>query len=135
MGPDQLFSVYVANEESYPDKAVIIEEGGRADWAYLILEGQVRVAKITSKGMVTLDTLKEGDIFGEMVLLKTSTGLRTASIIAAGPVRVGILDKEKLRKDYDSLHPMLRALITSLNRKLEDITKKVVSTAVEVEIA
>jgi hypothetical protein len=26
---------------------------------------------------------------------------------------------------------MLRALITSLNRKLEDITKQVVSTAVE----
>lgn len=132
MNAESFLSYYVAGEESYPDKAVIIEEGGKSYWAYLILEGKVKVTKMTGKGMVTLDTLKEGDIFGEMVLLKTSHGVRTASVVASGPVRVGILDGERLRKDYDGIHPMLRGLITSLNRKLEEATRIVAITAVEI---
>ena len=132
MSAESLLSYYVVGEESYPDKAVIIEEGGKSHWVYLILEGQVKVTKMTKKGMVNVDILKEGDIFGEMVLLKTSRGVRTASIVASGPVRVGVLDVDRLSRDYDRIHPLLRTLITSLNRQLEDITRIVAVTAVEV---
>ena len=72
---DQFVYGYVANEETYSDKAGIIEEGGKGDWVYVILEGRAKVRRKTQKGVVTLDTFKEGDIFGEMVLLTTGQEL------------------------------------------------------------
>ena len=67
---DGLVYGYVASEETYQDKAVIIEEGSKGDWVYVILKGSAKVRKRTRKGAVTLDTLGEGDIFGDLWLRK-----------------------------------------------------------------
>jgi len=128
---DQFVYGYVANEETYSDKAVIIEEGGKGDWVYVILEGRAKVRRKTPKGVVTLDTLKEGDIFGEMVLLTTGQELRSATVMADGPVRLGVLDSERLVKDYGELSPQLRALIRSLIRRLKEATDEVCNMVVE----
>ena len=129
---DGLVYGYVASEEEYPDKAVIIEEGSKGDWVYVILKGRARVIKRTRKGIVTLDTLKEGDIFGEMVLLETGQELRSASVVAAdGPVRLGVMDSERLVKDYGTLSPQLRTLMRSLIRRLKEATNKICSMVVE----
>lgn len=132
MAIEQLVYGYVASEEAYQDKAVIIEEGSKGDWVYIILEGRAMVSKRTRKGTVTLDTLKEGDIFGEMILLETGQGLRSASVVAAdGPVRLGVLDSERLVKDYGTLSPQLRALMRSLIQRLKEATDKVCNVVVE----
>jgi CRP-like cAMP-binding protein len=129
---DGLVYGYVASEEAYPDKAVIIEEGSKGDWVYVILEGSAKVRKRTRKGVVTLDTLSEGDIFGEMVLLETGQELRSASVVAAGGlVRLGVLDSERLVKDYGTLSPQLRALMRSLIRRLKEATSSVCNVVVE----
>jgi len=91
----------------------------------------VKVKKRTAKGMVTIDSLKEGEVFGEMVFLEGGTGARSASVIAAeGPVRVGLLDTEKLISDYEAVAPDLKTLIQSLMSKLRDTTSKVCSIVV-----
>ena len=129
---DGLVYGYVANEETHPDKAVIIEEGSKGDWVYVILEGSAKVRKRTPKGVVTLDTFREGDIFGEMVLLETGQELRSASVVATdGPVRLGVLDSERLIKDYGTLSPQLRALMRSLIRRLKETTDSVCNAVVE----
>jgi CRP-like cAMP-binding protein len=123
---------YVADEETYPDKAVIIEEGSKGDWVYVILKGSAKVTKKTQKGAVTLDILREGDVFGEMVLLETGQELRSASVVAVdGPVRLGVLDSERLVKDYGTLSPQLRALMRSLIRRLKETTDSVCNAVVE----
>lgn len=131
MTVDQLVYAYVANEETYPDKTVVIEEGSKGDWVYLVLEGQLRVKKSTAKGKVNVYTLKEGDILGEMLLLEPGKGVRTASVIADGPVRLGVLDTAQLIKDYDTISPQLKGLIKSLIQRLEETTDKVCALAVE----
>jgi len=129
---DGLVYGYVANEETHPDKAVIIKEGSKGDWVYVILKGSAKVRKRTRKGVVTLDTLSEGDIFGEMVLLETGQELRSASVVATnGPVRLGVLDSERLVKDYGTLSPQLRALMRSLIRRLKEMTDSVCNAVVE----
>jgi hypothetical protein len=52
---------------------------------------------------------------------------------AEGPVRVGILDKESLAKQYNEMSPMLRALTRSLATKLRETTSKICSTLVAQE--
>jgi CRP/FNR family cyclic AMP-dependent transcriptional regulator len=128
---DQIVFGYIANEELFPDKSVIIEEGSKGDWIYIVLEGQVKVKKRTPKGMVTLDTLKRGDIFGEMVLLEQRMGARTASVVAEGPTKVGVLDTERIVNDYESLSPQLKGLMRSLILRLKETTHRVSVMAAE----
>jgi len=118
---------YVASEEFYPNESVIIEEGNVGDWVYVILEGSAKVRKKTPKGMVTVDTLKEGDVFGEMGFLEGGKRLRSASVIASGDVWVGVLDGEKLTRDFEQIPSNLKALIRSLVLKLRETTTKVCS--------
>lgn len=131
MGLDPSVFGYITKEEEYKDKAFIIKEGSHGSWIYLILQGKVKVKKTSSRGMVVLATLTEGEVFGELVLWEHGELARTASVVAEGPVRVGILDTEQLRKDYEAIPPTLRALIKALMRRLIETTEKAVVLAGE----
>ncbi|MDY6881451.1 MAG: cyclic nucleotide-binding domain-containing protein [Desulfatiglans sp.] len=128
---EQFIYGYIAKEETYQDGDIILEEGSSGDWVFVILRGQVKVKKRTPKGMITLDTLKEGEIFGELVLLQTGRKARTASVVADGPLQVGILDNEQLFKDYDAIPQQLRSLLRSLAKRLVNTTNKAVSMVLE----
>lgn len=131
MSTNPAFDAYIMEVKTYSGGDVIIEEGSFGSWIYVILEGLVKVKKRTAKGMVTIDSLKEGEVFGEMVFLEGGTGARSASVIAAeGPVRVALLDTEKLISDYEAVAPDLKTLIQSLMSKLRDTTSKVCSILV-----
>ena len=131
MSVDSFIYGYVANEETYEPNQHIIKEGSKGDWIYVILEGQVKVKKMTAKGTVTIDTLKEGDIFGEMILWQSGKSSRSASVIADGLVKVGLLSTERLLQDYESVSPQLKTLLKSLIMRLAEITKNVAVLAVE----
>jgi CRP-like cAMP-binding protein len=122
---------YISQEERYDEGVVIIQEGSKGHWAYIVLEGTVKVKKKTSKGVVTIDTLSEGDIFGEMILWQAGQGTRTASIIAETKVRVGVLNTELLMKEYETISPRLKSLIGSLIQRLASTTQRVVKLAIE----
>jgi CRP-like cAMP-binding protein len=128
---DSFISEYIVREEIFEPDSVILREGKRGDWIFILLEGRLKVKKGTGKGMITIDTLKEGAIVGEMVMLKNSEGLRTASVVAEGRVRLGILDKERLQREYELLSPQLRSLIKTLALRLEETTRKASLLAVE----
>jgi CRP-like cAMP-binding protein len=117
---------YVAKEEEYPDGGVIVKEGSSGDWIYVILRGRVKVKRMCSKGLVTVGTLKEGDIFGEMAFFMYPQKTRSASIVADGPVRVGVLDSDLLVREFASVSPRLRSLIRSLMMRLKETTGKAV---------
>ncbi|MBW1815369.1 MAG: cyclic nucleotide-binding domain-containing protein [Deltaproteobacteria bacterium] len=96
---------YIASEESFLDKSVIIKEGSMDDWVYVILEGRVKIKKQTSRGLLTIDTLSKGDFVGEMAMLKQGNKTRTATRI--------------------------KKLISNLIQNLEEATKKAVDMIVE----
>jgi len=114
--PTQL-EAYIAAEESYLDGAVIADENSHGDWMYILLEGRAKLKKKTPDGDMVIDRLKAGNIFGEMNLFDTSRSSRFATLVADGPVVVGVLDIRKLHQDWIALSPSLRALIVSLIRK------------------
>jgi len=131
MDINQLVQFYLSNEETYESGEIIIEEGAKDNWVYIILEGQAKVTKRTDAGIVTIDKLKKGAIFGEMALLGKIQAGRSASVIAAdGAIRLGILDLQQLLRDYASLSPALRSLITALIITLEESNEKVAAFVV-----
>jgi CRP-like cAMP-binding protein len=122
---------YIVEETIYHDREVIIEEGTKGSWIYVILEGIAKVKKRTAKGMVTVDILRVGEVFGEMAFLEGGMNTRSASVIAAdGEVRVGLLDTQKLIDDYEAVPSELKTLIRSLMQKLRNTTSKVCSIIV-----
>ncbi len=123
---------YVVNEEAYQDQEEIIAEGAKGNWAYIVLEGKVKVKKKTAKGIVTIDTLKTGAIFGEMGLFAEGEAVRTASVVADGPVKVGLLDTHRILKEYEGLSPQMRTLMRTLIRRLQDATNKVTALVVDI---
>lgn len=128
---DQSVYGYIAREEHHQDKDYIIKEGSQGSWIYVILEGKVKVKKKTPKGIVTIHTLTEGDLIGEMILWQTGDGERIASVIAEGPTVLGLLDTDRIIMEYESLSPRMKSLLKSLILKLNETTKKAVSLAVE----
>ena len=122
---------YIASEESFLDKSVIIKEGSMDDWVYVILEGRVKIKKQTSRGLLTIDTLSKGDFVGEMAMLKQGSTTRTASVVADGPVVLGLLDSVRLAKEWEAQPTRIKKLISNLIQNLEEATKKAVDMIVE----
>lgn len=125
MALDPLITTYLADEESYESGDIIVEEGTRGDWIYVVLEGQVKVTKRTALGMLTIDILKKGAVFGELALFGVAGQTRSASVIAAdGSVRVGVLDSQHLIEEYESLSGELRSVIKAVVMELKKANEK-----------
>ena len=115
---------YIVKEEVFPNQATIIEEGKYGDWVYIVMEGRVKTKKRTSKGMLTINTLGEGSVVGEIPFLKKTDRLRTASVVADGQVKLGVIDKDRLEKEYEALSPQLKSLVRTMVLRLDETTKK-----------
>ena len=112
MALESFIYAYIVREEVFPDQATIFEEGKYGDWIYIVMEGRVKITKRTSKGVLTINTLGEGAVLGELPFLRRTR--RTASVIADGQVKLGLLDKDRLEKEYEALPPQLKSLVTTL---------------------
>jgi CRP/FNR family transcriptional regulator, cyclic AMP receptor protein len=62
---------------------VIFEEGTSGRELFVVLEGRIEIAKITSAGKTVIVTLGKGEFFGEMAVIDGSS--RSATAIAAAP--------------------------------------------------
>src|SRR5215475_14260127 len=60
---------------------VIFEEGSTGRELYVVLDGQVEIAKVNGPGKTVIVTLGKGEFFGEMAVIDGSA--RSASAIAA----------------------------------------------------
>ena len=62
---------------------VIFEEGSSGRELFVVLEGQIEIAKITGAGKTVIVTLGKGEFFGEMAVIDGSS--RSATAISAAP--------------------------------------------------
>ncbi|HYA01507.1 MAG TPA: cyclic nucleotide-binding domain-containing protein [Syntrophobacteria bacterium] len=122
--------LYIRDEETYSDGEVIFQQGTFGDWVYVIIEGEVKVVKKSPKGDVTVATLREGDFIGELEFLDMGKEPRSASVIAVGDVKLGVLDRDRLRREYESLSADFRLIIRTLVQRTRRITQLATSLAV-----
>ena len=115
--------LYIRDEETYTDGEVIFQEGTYGDWVYVVIEGELRVVKKTSKGEVLVATVEEGDFIGELEFLDMGKEPRSATVIAVGDVKLGVLDRDRLRREYESLSADFRTLIRTLVQRTRRITQ------------
>ena len=117
--------------QHYGDGDTIITEGIMSNNAYAILKGQVRITKKIDKKVVSVGTLKEGEVFGEMGLI--SETVRSANITAIGDVTVGVIYKEFFDKSMDQLQDGMKPIILSLVERLRITTHLLTRIGLELE--
>ena len=95
---------------------IIIEEGTKGTSAYVILSGAVEVLKKSGDEEVTVATMGEGKVFGEMGLIEDRP--RSATIRALSDLRVRIINRDQfndlLRTKPAILIPIMKTLFERL---------------------
>ncbi|MGK0298762.1 MAG: serine/threonine protein kinase, partial [Gammaproteobacteria bacterium] len=109
--------VRASNWDNYPPGESIIKEGDSDHSFYIILAGQVTIQKSGQ----TLDTLKEGDCFGEMGFLSSTE--RTASVTAKTGVSLIRVNKSTLdRADETTQLRFLKVFVDIVVDRLKQTT-------------
>jgi CRP-like cAMP-binding protein len=109
----------VAKAVTFDRGDVIAEEGEEGLAFYVILEGE---AKVQRRGR-TVATLLPGDHFGEISLI--DGGPRTASVIAATPLRCLSLLRWDFRQLLEKDPVLVPKLLKELARRLRQIERPV----------
>lgn len=126
LGPEQLDAIVGAGElETFGPGEVVVVEGSLGDALYLVLTGQVEVAKSGH----ALARLAAGDFFGEMALVEPAP--RSATVTAIEPAflyRLPFVQLQGLlRDDPRAGTALLVEVVKTLSERLRRANKMVSS--------
>ena len=111
----------IASYEKYQDGQVIFEEGSHGDWIYVVDDGTVEITKVIDGEKVVIETLKPGDIFGEMAYIAKIP--RTASAVAKGNTTVGIIDRNFFDQEFNKLSADFQLIFKTVAFRLRKTTE------------
>ncbi len=97
---------------------VLFSQGEEPDGLYVVVEGELEVLRRSGRDEFPLATSRRGDLIGELALARGGT--RTATVRAATPARLLLLDAEAfidLLTDRDSA----RSLLDLVTRRLAEL--------------
>lgn len=97
---------------------VLFREGDDATYAFLLLQGRVRLLKRVRTVERRLSVLRPGDLFGEGALIDGAVRLSTAVALSNGVVLA--VDKRALRAIIEQSPALAERILTELARRLRD---------------
>jgi CRP/FNR family cyclic AMP-dependent transcriptional regulator len=120
-----------SSEETYQDGQVILEAGASGNWVYMILSGSVEIYRMGEGKKFVIETLKEGEVFGELSFLGNIK--RTASARAIGETIVGIIDRDSLDEEYNKLSSDFRSILISVATRFKTMIDRMSDVSVRRE--
>ncbi|MFC1862768.1 cyclic nucleotide-binding domain-containing protein [Thermodesulfobacteriota bacterium] len=121
---------YILNEEEFHSGEKIVKEGRYGKWIWVVLEGVVEVSREKPGGFMTISRLGTGCFLGTFTSLMFEEYARNATITAVGKVWLGLLDTERLSKEYTPLSLDFRNLLLSIDRRFRKVTDRAVDLSV-----
>jgi CRP-like cAMP-binding protein len=118
--------MYVVDEEDFFDGEHIVEEGKHGSWMWVILEGVVDIVKEVESGSIPIIRIGDGSFIGSMASFLLQGHIRTATAVAAGNVQLGVLDSQRLAQEYAGLSVEFKSFLTSLDKRLKQLTERIV---------
>jgi CRP-like cAMP-binding protein len=105
---------------TYADGAIIFRQGDAGDCMYVIQAGRVEVLHEQEGQEVSLTTLGEGDIFGEIALFQQET--RSATVRARGEVRVLTLDKRTFMRRVHEDPSLAYRILQKMSNRIRELS-------------
>ncbi len=110
-------------ERSFPKHKTIVEEGAPGDYMYIIVEGRVKVTKLSGDGREKiLELLDVGDFFGEMSLFDEAP--RSASVKGLSQVRILALARNDFLGLLARSPDLALSVIQELTRRLRQVDEQ-----------
>ena len=106
-------------EKTFCRGEVIIKEGQRGSTFFVIISGMVEVLKQKAGRDVVIGVLGPNEFFGEMSLIDSGSGKRSATVRALEDTRVAIMGKEDLEQYLGKLSPGVRKMLGRLSDRLK----------------
>ena len=119
----------IASYETYQDGQIIFKEGDNGDWIYVVDEGEVEISKNVSGQRIVVETLKEGDVFGEMAYIDKDP--RSATATAKGKTVVGIIDREFFDQEFNKISADFQKILKTVAFRLRKVTQQSADTQSE----
>jgi CRP/FNR family transcriptional regulator, cyclic AMP receptor protein len=108
-------------QRTYPKTCVIINEGDEATSLYIVLSGRLKVYRADAGGKeFILDTLSEGDHFGELALVDDEP--RSATVATLEPCKLLVLSKASFHESLTRNPELAAHLIQWLAGKVRRLT-------------
>lgn len=121
----------LAHEETYEDGQVIFLEGSPGDWVYVVLSGKVEISKNIGGKRYVIETLGEGEVFGELSFLGGIK--RSASAHAAGPTTVGIINRDYMDREFNKLSSEFRSILVAVVKRFKNMIDQATDFSVRAE--
>lgn len=102
--------------KNFTPGTTIIKEGTRGTSAYIIISGAVEVTKESRNQEITVATLGEGQVFGEMGLIEDKP--RSAAVKAVTELKIREIDRDHFNELLKSKPSILIPLLKSLFERL-----------------
>jgi CRP-like cAMP-binding protein len=110
-------------ERKFPKHKTIVEEGAPGDYMYIIVEGRVKVTKLSGDGREKiLELLDVGDFFGEMSLFDDAP--RSASVKGLSQVRILALARNDFLRLLSGSPDLALSVIQELTRRLRQVDEQ-----------
>jgi CRP-like cAMP-binding protein len=119
---------YIIGEEEYEDGKLIVKEGKFGKWLWIVLEGTADVKRELGDDSITVLRMGEGCFIGTFnALLFGGQYGRKATVVSTGKVSLGVLDTERLSREFNSLSPDFRTILLGLDIRLKKTTDGIVA--------
>lgn len=108
-----------------PPGDIVLREGGRGDYMYVVLEGTVEVFVVDDNGkIVVLAELPRGHYFGEQALIPSGPGVRNANVRAKFAVRLIKVARDFFQLVLNRDHKLtlaLKVIGDAQRKKIQDV--------------
>ncbi|MBI3159307.1 MAG: MFS transporter [Chloroflexi bacterium] len=106
----------IASEKLFQKGEYVVHQGDSGDELYIIADGEVEIWLNTGRKQERVSQGKTGDFFGEMAVLDSAP--RSASIRAASPVRMLVLDGEEFKAILRDRPEVALTLLRGLSQRI-----------------
>ena len=112
---------FISERVSFKPGEHLFHEGEPGDAAYIIMEGVADVVKSTDQGDLTVASLRESDMVGEIAIICDVP--RTATVVASTDLNVLTISKENFLKFMTDFPDMALEVMRVLALRLERTTR------------
>jgi hypothetical protein len=114
--------IYIVDEEEFTDGREIVIQEKYGSWLWVILQGTVEVIRLLPEGPARIVRLTDGSFIGSIGSLFEKTKIRSATVLSVGRVQLGVLDFERIFREFNNTSDKLKALLKSLDKRFKEVT-------------
>jgi len=109
----------ISTKKTYQNGEIIFEEGSYGDQIYVILSGAVEISKIGRQKKFIVNTLKPGEVFGELGFFGGFQ--RTATATAVGKTTIGLVDLAPAESELSKISRDVRFLLKVMVERYKNL--------------